>query len=94
MKTKQTTKQKICPRCLEIYAGYPALSRRDNRTDICSDCGTKEALMDYFPLSKIQNKDSFAVELLREKTFQNSLKKHQFKNKFEGWLTWKKGVTP
>lgn len=34
----------ICPRCkLPIY-GYPALSRIDNTTEICSSCGTEEAL--------------------------------------------------
>lgn len=26
---------------------YPALSRTDNETYICSDCGTHEALMDF-----------------------------------------------
>ena len=25
---------------------YPALSRRDNKTEICSDCGIREALAD------------------------------------------------
>lgn len=41
----------ICPRCLgsipnEAYKGqYPgALSRTDNATEICSDCGSEEAL--------------------------------------------------
>jgi hypothetical protein len=40
-----------CPRCLgsipnEAYKGqYPgALSRTDNSTEICSDCGSEEAL--------------------------------------------------
>lgn len=37
-----------CPMCGRIYSGYPALSRRDNKTEICSDCGTKEALDDFF----------------------------------------------
>ena len=36
-----------CPRCKSEYSTYPALSRRDNQTDICSDCGTAEALEDY-----------------------------------------------
>lgn len=35
---------KICPRCGNYIAGYPALSRKDNRTEICSNCGTLEAL--------------------------------------------------
>ncbi len=36
-----------CPRCDKTYTGYPALSRRDNKTDICSNCGTEEALYDF-----------------------------------------------
>lgn len=38
--------KKRCPRCLAKYEGFPALSRRDNKTDICSDCGEEEALID------------------------------------------------
>ena len=37
---------KTCPRCKEIYDGYPAISRRDNKTEICSNCGGEEALFD------------------------------------------------
>ena len=36
-----------CPGCDELTTDYPALSRRDNKTDICSDCGTREALEDF-----------------------------------------------
>lgn len=35
---------RICPRCGQKYSGYPALSRADNKTNICSDCGVREAL--------------------------------------------------
>ena len=46
---------KICPTCTKTYTrGLPALSRKDNiietdgrDTDICSDCGTAEALEDF-----------------------------------------------
>lgn len=34
----------VCPRCGRPYRGYPALSRIDNRTEICPDCGVREAL--------------------------------------------------
>ena len=37
-----------CPRCKRVIETFPALSRRDNRTDICSDCGEVEALEDYY----------------------------------------------
>jgi predicted RNA-binding Zn-ribbon protein involved in translation (DUF1610 family) len=37
---------KICPKCGERYTEFPALSRKDNKTEICPDCGTREALED------------------------------------------------
>ena len=37
----------ICPICKKEIVGYPALSRKDNKTEICSECGVKEALEDY-----------------------------------------------
>ncbi len=43
MQTKEIT-IKTCPRCGRIYRGRPALSRTDNETLICPDCGTREAL--------------------------------------------------
>ena len=33
----------VCPLCGRLYHGYPALSRTDNETLICPDCGTREA---------------------------------------------------
>lgn len=35
---------KICPKCGSRYHEPPALSRADNQTLICPDCGTREAL--------------------------------------------------
>ena len=34
----------VCPLCGRLYHGHPALSRTDNETLICPDCGTREAL--------------------------------------------------
>lgn len=34
----------VCPKCGQEYKGVPALSREDNATMICPDCGTREAL--------------------------------------------------
>lgn len=34
----------ICPRCGQVYCGRPALSRADNKTQLCPDCGTRQAL--------------------------------------------------
>lgn len=36
---------KKCPICGRKITGYPAISRKDGVTEICSDCGTVEALM-------------------------------------------------
>ena len=35
---------KICPKCGKTYRGHPAISRVDNETAICPECGTREAL--------------------------------------------------
>ena len=37
-----------CPRCKESTFDFPAISRRDNKTEICSPCGVSEAMADYF----------------------------------------------
>ena len=34
----------VCPKCGAEYVGRPAISRTDNETAICPDCGTREAL--------------------------------------------------
>ncbi len=34
----------VCPRCGQTYHGRPAVSRADNKTLLCPDCGTREAL--------------------------------------------------
>ena len=36
-----------CPKCRLLYEGYPAVSRRDNKTEICPNCGRAEAVEDY-----------------------------------------------
>ena len=38
------TRIAVCPLCGRTYHGAPALSREDNETPICPDCGTREAL--------------------------------------------------
>lgn len=39
---------RVCPRCGKEYDDYPALSRVDNETEICPECGTAEALEEFF----------------------------------------------
>ena len=38
------TRLSVCPKCGKTYFERPALSRVDNETLICPDCGTREAL--------------------------------------------------
>lgn len=45
-------KNRICPKCGKQYSGYPALSRTDNKTKICADCGTREAVDAYYKFMK------------------------------------------
>lgn len=35
---------RTCPKCGKQYQEHPAISRADNVTEICPDCGTLEAL--------------------------------------------------
>ena len=35
---------RMCPKCNKEYASPPALSRADNRTEICPTCGAREAI--------------------------------------------------
>ena len=44
MKEDNISRLSICPRCGKPYYEPPALSRLDNETFICPDCGTREAL--------------------------------------------------
>lgn len=36
--------ERTCPKCGRVYTGHAAVSRADNTTLICPDCGTREAL--------------------------------------------------
>ena len=44
MKEDNVTRLSVCPRCGKAYHEPPALSRLDNETLICPDCGTRESL--------------------------------------------------
>ncbi len=44
MKDDNITKINICPICGQSYHERPAISRKDNKTPICPDCGTRQAL--------------------------------------------------
>lgn len=40
----QVDEKRTCPLCGMEYHGVPALSRADNQTMICPDCGTRQSL--------------------------------------------------
>lgn len=44
MKQNENLKPRVCPYCNMQFTDRPALSRKDNETLICPDCGTREAL--------------------------------------------------
>lgn len=64
------TEPKKCPRCLGMIpsnenpgAHYGALSRRDNKTEICSECGTEEAVADLLQIG--DDKERWPLRTLR-----------------------------
>ena len=48
MKARQ--KRHKCPKCGKYYVGYPAPSREDNKTEVCSECGIREAIFVFVGL--------------------------------------------
>jgi len=63
---------RLCIRCNKSYNELPAISRRDNKTEICSECGNEEAYVDYYGLKKIPEEQQ-----KRELTFRKFLKKQK-----------------
>ena len=45
--TTNTGPDWTCPRCDKVSGVPPALCRRDNKTEICSDCGRDQAMEDF-----------------------------------------------
>ena len=50
--TDNLVQLRTCPRCGGVYSGHGAVSRADNLTVICPDCGTREALQSIVVLMK------------------------------------------
>ena len=51
------TTEKECPKCHKKYTQFPAISRRDNKTYICPQCGVDEAIEDMLKNKKDENKE-------------------------------------
>lgn len=81
---------KKCPKCGNWFLNYPALSRRDNKTYICPDCGVKEAMEDYMSSRKKEGLEEATAKALLEDPENESLTKPltesvdwSYYNKFE-----------
>ena len=59
------SKFRVCPACNQTYFGYPAISRVDNKTEICPNCGAKEAMVAVLNSEELQTrvKDFFGSDL-------------------------------
>ena len=44
MMKERVFEKRICPKCGCTYTERPALSREDNETLLCPDCGIRESL--------------------------------------------------
>lgn len=60
---------KVCPLCGKTYTEVPALSRKDNTTPICPDCGTRESLeaIGIPPKSRKKSSKSFMKSSVKTK---------------------------
>ena len=62
-------RKKKCPRCGAVITLYPAISRKDNKTEICSDCGVIEAIEEYIKHKNklVQKRNSKAWNMMWNK---------------------------
>ena len=68
---EQVFEKRTCPKCGRTYTERPALSRNDNNTLICPDCGTLEALEAAGIPKEKQEK---VLEIIREKLAEKPCK--------------------
>ena len=54
---KETNNIRTCPKCGTEYQGYPAISRKDNKTKICPRCGVGEAFIAFMDSQNPKNND-------------------------------------
>ena len=50
---------KECPICNNFYNEPSAISRTDNKTEICSQCGTKQALEVFMKYEKKRKNEKY-----------------------------------
>lgn len=54
-KLDELFQMRCCPKCGSWYEDAPAISREDNETEICPDCGQAEAMAEYYRHKEKQN---------------------------------------
>ena len=64
---------RTCPICGKEYTGYPALSRKDDRTEICPDCGTKEALEAVREIYTVYSQNGDMTFIIEDKCYTTSV---------------------
>lgn len=57
---------KVCPICGKEYTEHPAISRKDDKTEICPRCGIHEGLESYLN-SKLEGKENDSRYCIFEK---------------------------
>lgn len=60
--------KRICPKCGKEYSEFPALSREDNKTEICPRCGVVEAFIAYGMSDEEAENACKSVEEIKAKT--------------------------
>ena len=57
-----------CPECGKVFTERPAISRVDNKTEICSECGYRQAMASIGVGTEEQDKILFLIRnFVREK---------------------------
>ena len=83
---------RICPVCNKEYDDYPALSRKDNETEICPECGVVEALEDFASFvreNKKEKKQKNVSERIKMiKAMEFIARQINDEDIFETWLTY------
>ena len=79
---------RICPICNKEYDDYPALSRKDNKTEICPECGVVEALEDFASFVKRNEEKNISERIKMIKAMEFIARQINDESVFETWLTY------
>lgn len=63
---RESMNKRRCPICGREYSDHPAISRADNETEICPDCGSRQALEAAGLAENVQNEILQAIREAKE----------------------------